>query len=792
MILTRNWLSKFLNLESIKNADISKALNALGFEVEAETNFANLNTELIIGYVEQSHKIPDTHLSFNHVNIGTNTPLEIVCGGANVGPGQFVVIAPVGATIANGLTMGERIIKGYKSQGMICALNEIGIPNSALNEAEQDLIYVIHSDQELMHLLGKSFAEIGYDDYAWEVDLTLNRNDALASLQLLKEIANFFNLKIKNPYSKEVKTNLLPNPKIQFQISKKLEQQINTLTCQRYQIHQELKNLNVIDDLWLKINGHKAMENPIENLAMLATIQTGQPTILIDQDKIEEILKLDFVKHEDKEVLALISNHEIVQIIGLPTAKQFAVDASTTKILAIRLNFKPTIMRQQQKHLNLSNANLQRYMKPLNPNLFELSDQVLTHLLAQYKILAAKSSHHLIIKAPPTNTKFILTLEEIKNILGFELKAHQIKKLFKTLDFKVKTETKKITFYTDPNRVDIYGANDLCEEIARLYGYDKIQEVPLVIQANASVDKTKPNLEAKIGHYLIGAGFNNIKTYSLIPSDKNDQWNLFNLKQPVVLNSPLSQAHEVYRMNLASSIVETAIYNSVNNNKRLKLWEIADVYTRNLRQRHLSMLVTGEIVQEPIVKNDLDNNYFYLKGMVDAILAFYRIDPLSISFKETKPSNNATHPFINAEITIDQKTIGFIFKLNPKFENANKIKPTFVVELNLDLLFELANKNILFAPIAKFQSSSRDVSLILPDYVMYQELTQNLLNDVQYVASYKLMGEYQNEEMKTNNEKSITLSFVFNHLDEQLTEAEINQEWNQVLANIGKMKLKVR
>ncbi|PPE05445.1 phenylalanine--tRNA ligase subunit beta [Williamsoniiplasma lucivorax] len=792
MILTRKWLSKFLDLNKITNTQISHALNALGFEVESETDFAKLNTKLLIGYVEQIEKIPDTHLSFCHVNIGTKQPLEIVCGASNVAAGQFVVVAPVGATIANGLTMGERKIKGYNSQGMICALNEIGMPKTSLWEEENDMIYVIHSDIDLIHLIGKTVDEIKYNDYVWEVDLTLNRSDALASLQLLKEVANYFALKIQKPYTKNLDVKTISNPKLDIHIAKHIQQEINSFTYQSYQIKENISNLHARDDLWLKLNGHKSLPNQMENMAMLATVQTGQPIILIDQAKLQDPLHLEIIKHEDKDVLALIAKKQIVQIIGLETTPEFCVDNNTKTMLAIRLNFKSSLMRKQQKNLNLSNLNLQRYMKPLNPNLFELSDQVFMHILNDYKILEAKSAHVFEAKDANAKNKFVLTLGEIKNILGFEIKAHHIASLFKTLDFKIKHNGDKLTFYPDLNRVDLYGKNDICEEIARLYGYDNIPEAPLIIQSNHHEDKLKANLESKLGNYLIGVGFNNIKTYSLISKEANDEWNLFALKRPIVLNSPLSQMREVYRMNLTNSIIETAVYNSLNNNKRLKLWEIGDVYTREVRQRHLGVLVTGDVVQEPIVKNNLENNYFYLKGVVDAILAFYQIDPLRISFNEVKPINKQIHPFINAEIKIDQKIIGFIFKLNPKFEINQKIKPTFVTELNLDLLFEMAEKTIIVKPIAKFQPSSRDVSLILPEFITYQELTQNILNDVSKVMSYKLMGEYENDEMKAKQEKSITLSFVFNDWDKQLTEAEITAEWDKVLNNIKKMNLTIR
>jgi phenylalanyl-tRNA synthetase beta chain len=141
------------------------ALNSLGFEVEHEINYKELNKGLIIGYIQECLIIPNTHLSVNQVKISKTKTIQIVCGAPNVMTGQYVLVAPLGATIADGTIMTKRTLQGYESNGMICSLAELGFTNAQLTADEQKEIYVVKNEPNLSGLIGKSINEIGFDDY---------------------------------------------------------------------------------------------------------------------------------------------------------------------------------------------------------------------------------------------------------------------------------------------------------------------------------------------------------------------------------------------------------------------------------------------------------------------------------------------------------------------------------------------------------------------------------------------------------------------------------------------------
>ncbi|ADK69796.1 phenylalanine--tRNA ligase subunit beta [Mycoplasma mycoides subsp. mycoides] len=794
MIITRNWLKKYLNLDNISNDQINMALNSLGFEVDSVYDLNSLNSELILGYVEQSKQIPDTHLKLNQVNIGTKS-LQIVCGASNVDANQFVVIAPINATIANGLTLTSKKIQNYESQGMICALNEIGIDLSVINKEDQLKIYnVSDKNLDLKKYIGSDVKQIiGLDDYLFEIDLTLNRSDCLASFQILKELANYFDLKIKNldnNFSDFKKNNL----DLKIDLANQVKDQIKTISYSYFELNNKNDKLDSKDEIFLKLNQINSSNHSITNLSLISTLSTAQTHILIDLDKLKSSnLKLEFINHDNKELLCLTNNNKLVNIIGLDTQNEFNVDNNSKNVLNIMLNIEPNLMRKQQKLLNISNTYLQRYIKPINPNLFNLANQTFSNLLNDYQLIN-KAYEVKILKQTFKNKQSLeIKLNEINDLLGTNLTIKQIKSLFKHLDFKITNKDDLLDFQIDQNRIDITSKNDLCEEVARLYSYDKIDEIPLSFTSFKKAKNLNLKLENKLTNYLIGLGFNNTKTYSLTSLNEAKYWNLFNISEFINLVSPLSNLRQTYRTNLSKSLIDVAIFNHSINNKELKLFEIADIYDlNNLKQRHLVFLTSNHIYKNSLNQQLIENNFYYNKEILENIFNLYNLDLSEIQYQSDLNLIKEIHPYINTTIYYQNQLIGYLYKLNPKFESENKLNPTFVCEINLDILNQFKNSFIEAKTLSKFQSSSRDLTIEISNDLTYQKVLFNALSDVKYLKSHKIVDLYLDDNLIKNNTKALTIQFVFNDLEHQLTENEINQEFEKIIKNIKQMKVVIR
>ncbi|KAF5295735.1 hypothetical protein FQA39_LY12908 [Lamprigera yunnana] len=555
------------------------------------------------------------------------------------------------------------------------------------NFMNHNLIEFIFNDalQEDKTAFNQNFDNEKYYQYEFnklslEIQKTLKSKYALASYQLLKEIGNYFKVQ----------------PKIEFALVMTTRDIVKTMIKVDERLQTMLIQLLLMRLIFLKL---ETSTNIINNLLTMATIRTGQPVIAYDTHKVTGIASLEMINVEGKELLALLDNKNIITIIGEEVKEEYAVSNDTKRMTTVYLNFTPQIMRAQQKQLNISNAYLQRYTKPLSPELSRLADSDFLTLLNDYKILA-NSSAVKVIKTPI-----------VKEFLGIEISFAEIEKLFLYLDFKVELNTNdELIFTIDKNRTDIVGENDLCEEIARLYGYDNIQEKPPIMTAKTSSKHLQNKLQTNITKYLIGK----------------------------------------------------AIYNSTVGNKQLSLFEIGDVYNLDgLRQRQLGILT------------NVSDQYEYIKGILDSILDLHQIDSTDIEIKT------------NSKLLMK-------FTCTLMFEMENKIENVYMIELNLDELYKLANLNIVAQEISKFQMSTRDITIEIPKDMQYAQIVSSLKKDVNNLIKISFVSSYEDEELKSSNKTAITIQAEFNNLDHQLTEKEILASYDQILSNINQLALRVR
>jgi phenylalanyl-tRNA synthetase beta chain len=209
-------------------------------------------------------------------------------------------------------------------------------------------------------------------------------------------------------------------------------------------------------------------------------------------------------------------------------------------------------------------------------------------------------------------------------------------------------------------------------------------------------------------------------------------------------------------------MIQTIKTNVLNGHHDFVLFEMADVYFQHDKaNRHLVIGMTGKF------------DYYDLKAHVDAILRLYNIDPLTIEYNLDPEVIAEIHPYINAEILVNRKSLGFIYKLNPRFEAKNKITTTFIAEINLDLLYKMANLRIANHEFSKYQASTRDLSVELPMSLPYQEALKALVKDVKNLTSYELTDLYQDQFMRSKNVQAVTISFTFNNLKQQMTDEQI-------------------
>ncbi|AOG60673.1 phenylalanyl-tRNA synthetase subunit beta [Spiroplasma helicoides] len=803
MVITRNWLEHFIDLDNIGDDEITTALNSLGFEVDAYRSYKEINDSLIVGHVGHVSPMEGTSLNFCFVDLGDDLVSPIVCGATNVKEGQYVLVAPPGTTIANGMTLTKREIKGKVSEGMICALIEFGMDQSLLNEEEVDIIYPIHTKSDPYSLIGspEALEIIGFEDSVWEVDLTLNRSDALGAFQLAKEIANYFDKKIKD-YTNIFKTRKSEhNVPVSIKESKDLKNVLRRCSMQLFDIKQ-VSSIDKIEqkifsnqDIWMKFSQCKTQNNFWLDLSNAIAIESGQPVILLDAEKLKTQLEIVNNPTKDRPVnYQLLCAGEVVSTLGVSVESYFLPTEETKQVLAIYLSLNPIEMRKQQKSYNSSSVFLQRWMKPISSKIHKLASDRTVYWFDQYGLYGSSTDLETQIESDEQDVTIEVNLEFINNLLGMSLKTKEIKELFKNIDFEVEEADKhNLKFKVDPNRTDIKNSADIVEEIARLYGYNNIESKAPEIIATAKSKKLEDKVLGNVESYLLGQGFNNIKSYSLTTKNDALKWDLFDIKDPVNLASPLSQYRETYRLSLAMGCIESASLNYSRGNKNIKLYEVGDVYNiKGVREKRLCAIVSGDILNQKAYDLNLHSSYAYIKGIADKILNCYQICPMDLKIENINKDNDDIHPHINAQISYKDELIGFVFKLNPRFEQAKKLDDTYLLEFNLSSINQLFSREIKAIEIPKFQKTSRVVTMLLSSNDQYTKVINTIKNDVNYIVSFKLVDIYQDEQLAEKKLKAVSVGFEFNSSEKQLSDNDVSKEWNKILANIDKLKIEVK
>ncbi|QEH62110.1 phenylalanyl-tRNA synthetase subunit beta [Spiroplasma chinense] len=802
MIITRKWLENFIDLTGIKDEKITEAFNSLGFEVDAYKTYKGLNDKLKLAHVGNVAPMEGTHLNFCFVDLGEDLVTPIVCGANNVKEGQYVIVAEPGKTIANGLTLDKREIKGKMSEGMICALTEIGLSESALSDSEKDGIYSIHlKDEEYSHIGQTDVLDlIGFNDSTWEVDLTINRSDALGAMQLLKEVANYFEKEI-NDISKQLEPKKSSNNvPVSFKNSAEIDKKINSIAMQMFDIKEihsiDEWDLNIFanQDIWLKFNDVKTTDNFWLDLANIIALETGQPVIFLDPSKLKSQLEIKNNSNDKFETnLQIMCENEVISTLGVDYNHEFLPTKDSKNVLAIYLSLDPILMRKQQKAHNTSGVFLQRWMKPISDKLYNLASQRTIYWFDQYSLYGASSELEIQKESSAKENKVIVSLERINEIIGINLTVKDITSLFRTLDFVVEEKDGQFTFTIDQNRTDISHEAHIVEEIARLYGYDNIKSQPVVLTANAKEKQLNNKIKGQVENYLIGQGFNNIKTYSLQNGENVEKWNLFDIKEPIKLMSPLSKLREVYRLSTVLSAIEIAGFNYSKGNKNVKLYEFADVYNaKNLRENHLSVVISGEMLQDKAFDVNVKASYEYVKGILDSILGHYQLDFDELKFEQMQNTIDEIHPHINAKILYKGELLGFIFKLNPRFEQSNKLDSTFAFELNITKINEVFNHSVAVKELSKYQKTSRDVTILLGEEKQYNEVLKQIKEGINYIVDIKLVDIYQDKALQSKNLKAVSIGFEFNSAEKQLKDEDVSKEWDALLGNIKKLNIEIK
>ncbi|HCD8891808.1 TPA: phenylalanine--tRNA ligase subunit beta [Staphylococcus aureus] len=783
MLISNEWLKEYVTIDD-SVSDLAERITRTGIEVDDLIDYTKDIKNLVVGFVKSKEKHPDADkLNVCQVDIGEDEPVQIVCGAPNVDAGQYVIVAKVGGRLPGGIKIKRAKLRGERSEGMICSLQEIGISSNYIPKSFESGIYVFSESQ----VPGTDALQALYlDDQVMEFDLTPNRADALSMIGTAYEVAALYNTKMTKPETTSNELELSANDELTVTIEN--EDKVPYYSARV--VHDVTIEPSPI---WMQARLIKAGIRPINNVVDISNyvlLEYGQPLHMFDQDAIgsqqivvrqanegEKMTTLDDTERELLTSDIVITNGQTpIALAGVMGGDFSEVKEQTSNIVIEGAIFDPVSIRHTSRRLNLRSESSSRFEKGIATEFVDEAVDRACYLLQTYangKVLKDRvSSGELGAFITPID----ITADKINRTIGFDLSQNDIVTIFNQLGFDTEINDDVITVLVPSRRKDITIKEDLIEEVSRIYGYDDIPSTLPVFDKVTSGQLTDRQYKTRmVKEVLEGAGLDQAITYSLVSKEDATAFSM-QQRQTIDLLMPMSEAHASLRQSLLPHLIEAASYNVARKNKDVKLFEIGNVFFANGegelpdQVEYLSGILTGDYVVNQWQGKKETVDFYLAKGVVDRVS-----EKLNLEFSYRRADIDGLHPGRTAEILLENKVVGFIGELHPTLAADNDLKRTYVFELNFDALMAVSVGYINYQPIPRFPGMSRDIALEVDQNIPAADLLSTIHAHGGNILKDTLVFDvYQGEHLE-KGKKSIAIRLNYLDTEETLTDERVSK-----------------
>lgn len=790
MILSTNFVKDYVDIDD--NIDIKKLaedMTKVGNEYDSAEKLVNA-TNLIIGKIIECKEHPDSdHLHLCRVDIGSEV-LDIVCGAPNAKEGLKVIVAQVGAELPGDFKIKKGKIRGYESNGMLCALYEIGIDKKFLSEEDKNGICELPENAPVG---GDPIEFLGLNDNVIDFELTANRGDLLSILGMAYEISAI--------YDKEVRQPDLSHNEEGEDISKEFETKIETENCKLF-LTRKARNVVIKESPdFIKNRLIASGIRPINNVVDISNyvmLELGQPLHFYDADNLgnkivvrmgqngEKLLTLDNQERTlTNEDIVITDGKKAVGLAGVMGGLTTEVEETTKNVIIEAAIFDSVKVRKTSNKILRSEAS-NRFEKGLDPARTYMAMERACHLLEKYA--DAKIATGMLKYDITDNKEKEIDIEYsfINNVLGSNISNEDIINTFKKLKFKVEPKEKSVKVIVPTRRIDISIKEDLVEEVGRIYGVDNIRgKLPIVPMKMGNVNKTM----RKIRHKMSDLGLNETLTYVLI-NEKDVRKYTTDEFEPLKLLDPITEDRNTLRYSMIPSLMKVYEYNKARENKDVCLfelgkgfWKKAEVYGETQK---ICALMTGKYYNK-IGYNEL-TNFFDIKGVAEELLDFLGYNG-RYSFVIPKNMPNEFHPGQTAEISVNNDIVGIIGRIHPTIEK----DAVYVMEIDLDKLLAKRVGKMKFKEISKFPVIKKDLSILVDKSVSSKEIETKIKKKAgKLLLDIKVFDLYEGKNLLDQNKKSLAYSLTFGDSNRTLQDDEINSIMDKIIEDLSKAGMELR
>ena len=787
-MISMNFIKDYVDIKEEHLEALAKKITNAGINVEHV--ISNHINNLTIGQIVGCKKHPDSdHLNICEVNIGKETT-QIVCGASNVKKGLKVIVALPGAILPGNFEIKKSKIRGIESNGMICALFELGLEekteetyNKGITELD-DKAPVGEDPLEYLQL----------SDTLYDLDVHKHKNnDATNHIGFAYEIGTILGKKVKLPdiTYKEEKENIKDN----FSLK------VDTDKCTYYKAKMvtDLKigeSPNFIKNR-LTACGMRPINN-IVDISNYVMLEFGQPLHFFDKEKLgdkivvkmakdgEKIITLDNKERDlTNEDIVITDGKKSVCIAGVMGGLNTEVDENTKTVLIESAIFNPTNIRKTARRLNLRSEASMRYEKGLNFEFTDMAIERACHLLQKYAGGKVLEGYILYDKEDKKEKKITFTTEKINSLLGLDLTDQDIKEQLNKLDFKYTLKNNKFETIIPRRRLDIEeNINDIAEEIGRLYGYHNLKNTLPVLPTKQGKYDEKTAFRKAISKRMRSLGLNETRTYTLVDEKKAK---LYNKDHDIIkVPNPMSSDRSVLRKSITASLLDVIKYNKSRGIKNINIYETSKVFFDDFKEEnYLAVALYGNYIENSWSEEKVKNSFYTIKGICENLLDYLG---LKNRYSFEKSNEESLHPGISANILLDRKKVGYLGKVHPLVSKDD----IYILELSIDKLMA-KTKPVKFKPASKYPAVNKDVAFIVNKSIPSSEIEDIIKKAAgRLLTDIKVFDVYEGDKLK-ETEKSVAYSLTFQDLNRTLTEEEVTNLFEKVIKNVcEKLDAKLR
>jgi len=785
MRISYNWLKEYVDF-SLPPPELAKLLTMAGLEV-TEIIYSGPGVEnVVVGEILSLKPLAQAdNLSLCQVSDGKQI-FSVVCGARNIKVKDLVPLARVGARLPDGRKIGKAKIKAQTSYGMLCSEKELGVGEDASG------ILILAPGSRLGEDIKKA---LGLLEAVLEVELTTNRSDCASIFGIAREVSAITGGRLKPPRIevRENGTSVFDLAKVEI---------LQAQACRRYTA-RVIREVKVgPSPSWLAKKLATVGLRPINNIVDITNyvlVELGHPLHAFDYDKLcehkivvrfahtgERLLTLDNQERELTEKNLVIADAKRpVALAGIIGGTETSVDPSTRNVLLESAYFSPQVVRRAARQFGIDTESSYRFERGVDVENVLIASNRACQLIQELTGGKICSGVIDVYPEPLPPVEIELSPEETNHILGSNIPSEDIREILKRLGFKIseKEGEKRLLVKAPSYRNDISRPIDLVEEIARIYGYDRIPSAMPRVEVSNTIDDKVLTLEDLVRNVLTRLGLCEVVSHSLVGPDYYNELDIAfppGAKGTVGITNPLSREQSLLRTSLLPGLLSILRWNLNRGISDIKIFEIGRVFFSTEAIPEEKRILAGALVgtqeegywEEPARAID----FYYVKGIMDSLLrelGIYHQYQKEIGME--KSSHFLLEDRISNKIMVDKEHLGdfgeLIRTVSRKMEFSDKV---YIFELDFDKLCKFIEMKRKYKKMSRFPWVSRDIALVAPEGLTFEEICVKIKAlGGEVVQDVKLFDLYLGEQIESGK-RGLACKVIYQSMDRTLRDEEVN------------------